>query len=62
MASIYVEQICAQLASNTTIEIRNYLDCGLLFEGAVAAIPSELLLLEIVKFQTQNNRYLLYVS
>ena len=57
MSSIYVKQICAQLASNTTIEIRNYLDCDLLFEGAVAAIPSELLLLEIVKFQTQNNRY-----
>ena len=62
MSSIYVKNICAQLASNTTIEIRNYLDYDLLFEGAVAAIPPELLLLEVVKFQTQNNRYLLYVS
>lgn len=61
MSSIYVKQICAQLASNTTTEIRNYLDCDLLFEGAVAAIPPELLLLEVVKFQTQNNKYLLYV-
>ena len=61
MASIYVKQICAQLASNTTIEIRNFLDCDLLFDGAVAAIPSELLPLEIVKFQTQNNKYILHV-
>lgn len=62
MPSIYVKNICAHLASNTTIEIRNYLDGDVLFEGAVAAIPPELLLLEVVKFQTQNNRYLLYVS
>lgn len=41
MSSIYVKQICAQLASNTTIEIRNHLDGDLLFEGAVAAIPPE---------------------
>ena len=52
MSSIYVKNICAQLASNTTIEIRNYLDWDLIFEGAVAAIPPELLLLEVVKFQT----------
>ena len=62
MSSIYVKNICAQLASNTTTEIRNYLDCDLLFEGAVAAIPPELLLLEVVKFQRQNNRYVIYVS
>ncbi len=61
MSSIYVKQICAQLASNTTVEIRNYLDCALLFEGALAAILPELLLLEVVKFQAQNNRYMLYV-
>ncbi len=61
MSSIYVKQICAQLASNTTVEIRNYLDGDLLFEGAVAAILTELLLLEVVKFQAQNNRYILYV-
>lgn len=62
MSSIYVKNICAQLASNTTTEIRNYLDCDLLFEGTVAAIPPELLFLEIIKFQMHNNRYVLYVS
>lgn len=61
MSSIYVKNICALLASNTTIEIRCYLDWDLLFEGAVAATPPELLLLEVVKFQRQNNKYLLYV-
>ena len=30
-------------------------------EGAVAAIPFEILPLEIVKFQTQNNKYILHV-
>ena len=61
MPSIYVKQICAQLASNATTEIVNYLDCDLLFEGAAGAIPPELLLLEVVKFQKQNNKDLLYV-
>lgn len=62
MSAIRVKQICTQLASNTTIEIRNYLDGDLLFEGAAATIPPELLFLEIIKFQMHNNRYLLYVS
>lgn len=62
MPSIYVKHICEQLASNTTIEIRNFLDDDLLLVGAVAAIPPELLLLEVVKFQRQNSKYVIYVS
>ena len=61
MSSLYVKQICTQLTFNTIVEIRNHLDCDLLFEGVVAETPSELLLLEVVKFRTQNNRYILYV-
>ena len=61
MSSIYIKNICAQLASNTTTEIRNYLDCDILFDGAVTAIPPELLFLEVVKFQTHNNKYILHV-
>lgn len=60
--SILVKQLCAQLASNTTLEIRNHLDFDLFFEGAVADIPLELLFLDVVKFQTQNNRYIIFVS
>ena len=62
MSAIIVKHLCAQLASNTAVEIINHLDCDLFFEGSVADIPPELLFLDVVKFQTQNNRYILFVS
>lgn len=62
MATIQVKQICAQLPKNTLVEIFRAVDMSHEFDGTVIEIPPELLLLEVVKFQTQNNRYLLYVS
>ena len=62
MSSIYVKNICAQLPKNTLVEIYSTVDLSHEFDGMVAAIPPELLLLEVVKFQRQNNRYVIYVS
>lgn len=62
MSSIYVKNICAQLPKNTLVKIYSTVDMAHQFDGMVAEIPPELMLLEVVKFQTQNNRYLLYVS
>ena len=58
MSSIYVKNICAQLPKNTLVEIHRAVDLSHEFDGMVAEIPPELLLLEVVKFQTQNERKL----
>ena len=61
MSAIIVKHLCAQLASNTAVEIINHLDCDLLFYGIVAEIPLELLFLDVVKFEVRNNKYIIYV-
>lgn len=61
MSSIYVKNICAQLPRNTLVKIYRTVDLSHEFDGMVAEIPAELMLLEVVKFQTQNEGYILYV-
>ena len=55
MSAIIVKHLCKQLTSKAALEIRNHLDCDLLFSGVVAEFPLELLFLDVVKFEVRNN-------
>lgn len=61
MSSIYVKNICAQLAQNTLVGIYSTFDLSHIFDGMVAKLPPVVLLLEVVKLQKQNNKYILHV-
>ena len=61
MSSIYVKNICAQLPKNTLVKIYRTVDISHEFDGMVYEIPPEMLLLEVVRFQIENERYILYV-
>ncbi|MGN0730793.1 MAG: hypothetical protein ACI4MA_02665 [Treponema sp.] len=61
MSAIIVKHLCKQLTSKAALEIRNHLDCDLLFSGVVAEIPLELMFLDVVKFEKRNNKYIIYI-
>ena len=61
MSSVYVKNIYTILPKHTLVELYCTDSLSHIFDGMVAQIPPELLFLEVVKFQRQNNKYLLYV-